>query len=124
MTKQSIQNSMLKASVNGFYSMQKTRIRVGNNVVANFKIKLGQEPSASENTLDADAKLLLSNLRVSYKKITDGVVKPRKFKQDGLISEYGELALLKQYFDLVEAEENALKQITYSVSSSPSIKHS
>ena len=72
---------MLKASVNGFYSMQKTRIRVGNNVVANFKIKLGQEPSASEDTLDADAKLLLSNLRISYKKITDGVVKlsPRKF---------------------------------------------
>jgi hypothetical protein len=121
MTEQSIQNSMLKASVNGFYSMQKTRIRVGNNVVANFKIKLGQEPSASEDTLDADAKLLLSNLRVSYKKITDGVVKlsPRKFKQDGLISEYSELALLKQYFDLVETEETALKQITYTVKQFP-----
>ena len=49
---------MLKAAVNGFYSMQKTRIRVGNNIVANFKIKIGQEPSQSEDTLDADAKLL------------------------------------------------------------------
>ena len=112
-----IQNAMLKASVNGFYSMQKTRIRVGNNVVANFKTKIGQEASKSEETLDADAKLLLSNLRVSYRKITDGIVtmSPRKFKEDGLISEYAEFSLIQQYFDLVAAEENALKQITYAV---------
>ena len=117
----SVQNAMLKASVHGFYSMQKTRIRIGNNIVANFKIKIGQEPGKPEETLDADAKMLLSNLRVSYKKITDGVagMNPRKFKEDGLISEYSEFSLVKQYFDLVEAEENALKQITYSVKQFP-----
>jgi len=115
--KHSSQQQMLKAAVNGFYSMQKTRIRVGNNIVANFKIKIGQEPSQSEDTLDADAKLLLSNLRVSYKKITDGVasMNPRRFKQDGLISEYSEFSLVQQYFNLVDAEDTALKQITYSV---------
>jgi hypothetical protein len=115
--KHSSQQQMLKAAVNGFYSMQKTRIRVGNNIVANFKIKIGQEPSQSEDTLDADAKLLLSNLRVSYKKITDGVASmtPRRFKQNGLISEYSEFSLVQQYFNLVDAEDTALKQITYSV---------
>ena len=115
--KHSSQQQMLKAAVNGFYSMQKTRIRVGNNIVANFKIKIGQEPNQSEDTLDADAKLLLSNLRVSYKKITDGVasMNPRRFKQDGLISEYSEFSLVQQYFNLVDAEDTALKQITYSV---------
>ena len=120
-----IQNAMLKASVNGFYSMQKTRIRVGNNVVANFKTKIGQEASKSEDTLDPDAKLLLSNLRVSYRKITDGIVTmtPRKFKKDGLISEYAEFSLIQQYFDLVAAEENALKQITYAVKKFPIYKH-
>ena len=120
-----IQNQMLKASVNGFYSMQKTRIRVGNNVVANFKTKIGQEASKSEDTLDADAKLLLSNLRVSYRKITDGIVTmtPRKFKKDGLISEYAEFSLIQQYFDLVHAEENALKQITYAVKKFPIYKN-
>ena len=120
-----IQNQMLKASVNGFYSMQKTRIRVGNNVVANFKTKIGQEASKSEETLDADAKLLLSNLRVSYRKITDGIVTmtPRRFKEDGLISEYAEFSLIQQYFDLVAAEENALKQITYAVKKFPIYKH-
>ena len=50
----SVQSAMLKASVNGFYSMQKTRIRIGNNIVANFKIKIGQEPGKPEETLDAD----------------------------------------------------------------------
>ena len=115
--KHSSQQQMLKAAVNGLYSMQKTRIRVGNNIVANFKIKIGQEPSQSEDTLDADAKLLLSNLRVSYKKITDGVASmtPRRFKQNGLISEYSEFSLVQQYFNLVDAEDTALKQITYSV---------
>ena len=109
------QQQMLKAAVNGFYSMQKTRIRVGNNIVANFKIKIGQEPSQSEDTLDADAKLLLANLRVSYKKITDGVTSmtPRRFKQDGLISEYSEFSLVQQYVDLYAAEKSAFRQIEY-----------
>ena len=106
---------MLKAAVNGFYSMQKTRIRVGNNIVANLKIKNSQEPSQSEDTLDADAKLLLANLRVSYKKITDGVASmtPRRFKQDGLISEYSELYLVQQYVDLYAAVQSAFRQIEY-----------
>ena len=115
------QKAMLKAAVNGFYSMQKTRIRVGNNIVANFKIKIGQEPSKPEESLEPDAKILLQNLRVSYTKITDGVASmtPRKFKQDGLISEYSEFALVQQYNNLVEAEETALKQITFAVKDFP-----
>ena len=112
-----VQKSMLKAAVNGFYSIQKTRIRVGNNIVANFKVKIGQEPGQPEEELDADAKLLLINLRASYKKITDGVASmtPRKFKEDGLISDFSEFALVKQYDDLMTAEEQSFKQITYAV---------
>ena len=112
-----IQKSMLKAAVNGFYSIQKTRIRVGNNIVANFKVKLGQEPSSPESDLDADAKLLLKNLRESYKKITDGVatMTPRKFKEDGLVSDFSEYCLVKQFIDLDEAEKSAFKQIKYAV---------
>ena len=115
------QKNMLKAAVNGFYSIQKTRIGVGNNIVANFKIKIGQQPSKAEETLDADAKLLLANLRVSYRKITDGVasMNPRRFKQDGLISAYSEFALVEQYINLVNAEDTAMKQITHSVKQFP-----
>jgi len=112
-----VQKSMLKAAVNGFYSIQKTRIRVGNNIVSNFKVKIGQEPSQSEDALDADAKFLLKNLRESYKKITDGVatMTPRKFKEDGLVSDFSEYCLVKQFIDLDEAEKSAFKQIKYAV---------
>ena len=112
-----VQRSMLKAAVNGFYSIQKTRIRVGNNIVANFKVKIGQSPGQSEDELDSQAKLLLKNLRVSYKKITDGVASmtPRKFKEDGLISDFSEFALVQQYDRLVTNEDEALKQISYAV---------
>ena len=112
-----VQKSMLKAAVNGFYSIQKTRIRVGNNIVANFKVKIGQEPGRPEEELDADAKLLLQNLRASYEKITDGIASmtPRNFKEDGLISDFSEFALVQQYDDLVTAEESSFKQIRYAV---------
>jgi len=117
MSEDQVKKSMLKAAVNGFYSIQKTRIRVGNNIVSNFKIKLGQDPSSPETDLDADAKLLLKNLRESYKKITDGVatMTPRKFKEDGLISDFSEFALVQQYDRLVTNEDEALKQIKYAV---------
>tara|TARA_B100000902_G_scaffold171900_1_gene166168 strand:- start:13 stop:882 length:870 start_codon:yes stop_codon:yes gene_type:complete len=118
-----IENSgaVLKAAVNGFYSIQHSRIQIGNAVVDNFKKKIGQDASKSEDTLDADAKILLSNLRVSYKKITDGVVSmtPRKFKKAGLISRYSELVLVTQYVNLVEAEETAFKQLKYALDEFP-----
>tara|TARA_R110000824_G_scaffold2567_4_gene11762 strand:+ start:407 stop:1267 length:861 start_codon:yes stop_codon:yes gene_type:complete len=115
------QKAMLKASVNGFYDIQKTRIQTGLRLVANFKVKIGQESGEAETELDADAKILLANLRVSYKRITDGIANmtPRKFKKDGLISTFSEFSLLQQYHDLVDAEESALKQIKYAVREFP-----
>ena len=80
-------------------------------------MKLGQEPSSPESDLDSEAKLLLKNLRVSYKKITDGVASmtPRRFKEDGLISDFSEFALVQQYDRLVTNEDEALKQLSYAV---------
>jgi len=100
----------LKAMVRGGYDIQKLRIQIGNRIVANFKARLGQEPSENENTLDAEGKKILSDIRVHYKKITDGVkVFPRKksFKSNELISSYTELCLVAQYCDL-EKEEKTL----------------
>ena len=115
------QKAMLKASVNGFYDLQKTRIQTGLRLVANFKVKIGQESGETETELDADAKMLLANLRVSYKRITDGIadMTPRKFKEDGLISTFSEFSLIQQYHDLIDAEESALKQIKYAVREFP-----
>jgi hypothetical protein len=80
---------------------------MGNRIVTNFKTKLGQSPGESEEELDEDAKEVLKELRVSYKKITDGVKvypKQKDFKGDEVISSYTELCLVGQYMDL-EADE-------------------
>jgi len=98
----------LRTLVRGAYDIQKLRIQTGNRVVANFKAKLGQVPSISEEeSLDNDGKTVLADLRKSYDKIMDGVLKfPRQkgFKGDEIINAYTELCLVHQYVDLERAE--------------------
>ncbi len=99
----------LKTIVRGAYDVQKLRIQMGNRIVGNFKVKLGVAPGKAESDeLDAAGKMLLNNLRVSYKKLTDGVkIFPRQatFKGDGVISSYTELCLMAQYVDLEKSED-------------------
>jgi hypothetical protein len=100
--------SNLRTMVRGAYDLQKLRIQTGNRIVRNFKAKLGQEDGQTEETLDSDAKEILTQLRHSYDRITDGVVKlPRRtsFKGDEVISDFTELALASQYFDLEGSEK-------------------
>lgn len=80
---------------------------MGNRIVANFKSKLGQKPQKTEKTLSAEGKMILNQLRVHYKKITDGVKTfPRLsfFKGGPVISDFTELCLIRQYVGL-ESEE-------------------
>jgi len=94
---------IIKTLVRGAYDVQKLRIMMGNRIVGNFKAKLGQAPSEAEDELDADGKKILAMLRLSYRKITDGVkVFPnrKKFKGDEVISEYTELVLVDRYIAL------------------------
>ena len=53
-----IDHLALKSAVNGFYTIQRNRIQIGNAVVANFKEKIGQNPGEPEEVLEVDAKLL------------------------------------------------------------------
>lgn len=66
-------SSNLKTMVRGAYDIQKLRIQMGNRIVMNFKAKLGQESSAPEEEMDEDGKHILKDLRIRYRKITDGV---------------------------------------------------
>lgn len=104
----------LRTLVRGAYDIQKLRIQSGNRVVGNFKAKLGQEPSRAEDEMDAEGKAILSALRASYKKITDGVVTfPRaaSFKGDEVISSYTELSLVAQYLDLERSEAEHFRRL-------------
>lgn len=109
-------HSNIRVMVRGAYDLQKLRIQTGNRIVANFKSKvLGQEPSAPESDLEKEEKNILDLLRLSYRRITDGVADTlptrKKFKGDELISSYTELCLLDQYFNLELDEAKAFKQL-------------
>ena len=94
--------SEIRAMVRGAYDIQKLRIQTGNRIVRNFKAKLGQEGPDNENVLDKEAKKILTDLRLAYNRITDGLVKfPRLvdfpfLKGEGIIDNYTELSLVSQ----------------------------
>lgn len=104
----------VRVLVRGAYDIQKLRIQMGNRIVGNFKVKLGQEPGKKEDELDAKGKLLLNDLRMRFKKITDGVVtlpRQKTFKGDEVISTYTELCLLAAYFEIESDEKQHFKRL-------------
>ena len=106
--------SDLRTLVRGIYNIQKLRIQMGNRLVGNFKVKLGQAPSESESTLDKQGEALLKQLRGDYKKITDGVqALPtfKKFKSHGVIDTYTELCLVSSYDNLEKEEKSQFKYL-------------
>jgi len=106
--------SDLRTLVRGIYNIQKLRIQMGNRLVGNFKVKLGQAPSEPEKTLDKKGEALLKQLRRDYKKITDGVqALPtfKKFKSQGVIDTYTELCLVSSYDNLKKEEDAQFKYL-------------
>ena len=104
----------IRILVRGAYDVQMLRIQHGNRIVANFKARLGQEPSKPEEDLDKEDQKLLAKLRAEYKKITDGVKlfpRPEKFKGTEIISSYTELCLLEQYESLEKQENQHFRRL-------------
>ena len=117
-----MESSNIRIMVRGAYDVQKLRIQTGNRIVANFKAKLGQEPSAAEETLEEEEQEILVDLRRRYKKLTDGVKtfpKQNKFKGDEVISSYTELCLIDQYVAMEEQEATHFKRIEQVLSDYP-----
>lgn len=116
------QTANLRTMVRGAYDIQKMRIQMGNRIVGNFKAKLGQKPSASEEDLDAEGKEVLAKLRASYQKITEGIVKfprPSTFKGDEIISTFTELCLISEYVELDEQEKKHFRRMEHVLSEFP-----
>lgn len=104
----------LRAMVRGTYNLQKLRIQMGNRIVGNFKVKLGQEPGKPEADLSPEDQKLLEDLRSRYRKLTDGVVSfPRAahFLGDGVITTWTELCLLDEYVSLHREEERHFRRL-------------
>lgn len=113
----------LKIMIRSAYDMQSLRVQVGNRIATNFKVKLGQGVSEKEDTIDAEGKQILINLRNAHKRITDGVtkefVKLKDLPYDKVISDYGELHLVGYYLSLVKAEETLFKAIEETLTECP-----
>ena len=104
----------LKTMVRGAYDLQKIRIQVGNRLTANFRAKLGLQPSDKESELEEKEQHILDMLRARYKLLTDGVATfPRKttFKGDGVISDYTDLCLCAEYFEIERVEKDHFKRL-------------
>lgn len=102
----------IRVLVRGVYDAQKLRIQMGNRIVMNFKAKLGQEPSSPEEEMEKEGKEILSLIRKSFDRMTEGVLNLpplKKFTGDEIISSYTELVLISQYMDLEKAEKKHFK---------------
>lgn len=115
-------NLTIKTLVRGAYDIQQLRIQMGNRIVANFKAKLGQQPSEKEETLEEDEQRLLNIIRLSFDKIMDGLKHlptPKRFKGDEVISTYTELSLMEQYVSLEKQEASHFRRLQYALQEYP-----
>jgi hypothetical protein len=105
----------LRTMVRGAYDIQKLRVQMGNRIVGTFKVKLGQVPGATEDSLDAEGKEILAKLRAHYESITEAVAKfptRAKFVADGVIDSYTELCLIAEYAELYAQEKKHFRRLT------------
>jgi hypothetical protein len=114
--------SDIRIMVRGIYDLQKLRIQIGNRIVANYRSRLGLQPSDKEST-DADAEKVLKQLRTEYRTmmegITSGRMTSRKFKGNEVISSYTEMSLLEQYVGMEERERIQFKMLEDVVATYP-----
>jgi hypothetical protein len=108
--------SDLQTAVATAYDLQKLRISTGNRLCANFRHKLGLQPSQPEEDLEDVTKEVIKHLRADYTKMTNGVMaitkadgslevpRSNKFKPGECITTYGEFLMFQQYLAL-EAQE-------------------
>lgn len=121
--------NMIRAAVKGAYDLQKLRIQTGLRLVSAFKQKLGQMPSQTEDNIDDEQAVeMLEVLRLMYKRITDAItqedgrikrVTEKMFKQEDLISNESEYALVRNYVQLLEDETKMFKDIAKMVEKHP-----
>ncbi len=117
--------AVIRTMVRSAYDMQDLRIQMGNRVTASFKNKLGlRQDGMNEQELEKQEKGLLDQLRVSYRRITDGIVEEhgadikagklpteKKFVGDNLITHYSELLLVDNYIATLKNEEHHFKDM-------------
>lgn len=117
----------LRAMVRSFYDAQKLRMMTGNRLVANVRVRLGQDPGTkTDDTMSKEGKELLDQLVDEYKRITDGLTttsakgKVKAFEQQkGVLADIFEFELTGHYLRLLSDEEALGKSIAKMVATFP-----
>jgi hypothetical protein len=115
---------LLRAMVNGAYDLQVLRMQSGNRLCGNFRHKLFEPNGKAEQEddkpekLSEEAKKLIDLLKISYRRLTDGVARNRTlpalhgfFTGDELISTFTELVLVDQYLRIERDESTHFRQL-------------
>lgn len=112
----------LRAMVKSFYDAQKLRIETGNRIVANVRVKMGQDPGAKTEEITDEGQALLKTILFEYKRLTDGLIKPSSRSiskaievQKGVITDLFEYELIGYYSRLLDSEEQLGKGIAHAV---------
>jgi hypothetical protein len=107
------------------YDLQNLRMATGLRLVANFRARLGGKgpTQIADSDMDEEAKSILKQLRESYARLTDGIVKetmapnvralPRRrgFTGDGIITDYTELVLVAQWIEFDRLEKRQFSDL-------------
>lgn len=115
---ESSKHAQLRAMVRGAYDLQRLRVQTGLRLCAAFRVKLGQTAKLTEEELEKEAQDILTLLRASFVRLTDGVARNRTlptregFSGDELISEYTELVLVSHYLQLDQAEKQQFRNLS------------
>jgi len=116
----------LKSLMQSFYDAQKLRIQTGNRLVANIRVRLGQEPGRPTEELNEQGKQLLGEALQQYKRVTDGLSTNRfqeKVKaiavSDGIMADVYEYELCRFYAKHLESEESMGSSIAKMVETFP-----
>ena len=120
------QRNTLRSLVKSFYAAQKLRIQTGNRLVANIRVRLGQDPGAKTEEMTPEGQKLLNSLMAEYKRITDGLIRPTSRSiakaievQKGVITDPFEYELVGYYNRLLESEEHLGRGIAGAVKHFP-----
>lgn len=109
---------IIRQEVETFYDSQHVRIQTGNRLVANFRNRIGVTPDDKEE--DPSGVDVLRTLKLRFEKITEGLAvtdlsRRRKFKYDGIITDYGELYLVGDWIRLMKREQDLQRNLQYRV---------
>ena len=69
-----IQRMKLRNLITGFFQIQKTRVAMGNRVVASFNIQLGQTPGTKQEDMDDEVKNMIKKLSKEYKLVSQAYI--------------------------------------------------